>query len=306
MNRSCRSLIIERLPFRSPILSAWPFVASTFLGQILVSLVVSQASSQTTAVQTPASGIREDARIVLVEAKAALNPAALPLIDMSLQGTVITNSASGEQSAIKLDAKRGGYTAVRTTLGNEVRSEFRTYSVKSSSSGSRTGTSAAFRRTAAGTEQISSRQAIVESCWFEPEFLLDTFLAQQSWVGTKDMSRTSAAVPAIRVSMSRHLTSSDIIAKTIEAASTINLFLSPDTLLPIEISFLMPAEHTRSAPAVIRVRFDEYESTGGHRVPRHITETINGVTSRDIHIDSVLVNPGLLDKTFDPEKGQQR
>ncbi|MBV8205846.1 MAG: hypothetical protein JO041_03560 [Acidobacteria bacterium] len=88
------------------------------------------------------------------------------------------------------------------------------------------------------------------------------------------------------------------VAAVIQKLSTTDVFFDPESHLPVAIAFnTHPADDlTRDIP--VEVRFSDYRTVNGIKVPFHIQRFLSGTLQLDVTVSSAAINSGVADSAF--------
>jgi hypothetical protein len=98
----------------------------------------------------------------------------------------------------------------------------------------------------------------------------------------------SAGAPALKTQLAFADISAAFVNSTLDA-TTSNVALDPNTLLPTSLTFNVFPDTGPAIPIPVRVEFSDYRLTSGAQIPYSIKRYLNGTLLADITINSVSI-----------------
>jgi hypothetical protein len=202
-----------------------------------------------------------------------------PVHQVTMSGTVNWTAGSLEDSGpITLQASADGSWTVTMNLESGVRLE------SQSSAGS--SMACQFQPNASTAAQVGRPDNCRRSLtWFIPPISYQPSLKKGALIL---QALGSAGAPELKTQLAFVDISAAFANSTIDA-TTSNLTLDPNTLLPTTLSFNVFPDTGPSIPIPVRVEFSDYRLTSGAQIPYSIRRYLNGTLLADITINSVSI-----------------
>jgi hypothetical protein len=239
---------------------------------------------------TPASANSAQVTALLSQSAAALT-GGVTLTDVTLSGTARRIAGSDDETGtVTVKALAGTGTRIDLSLPSGSRSEIRnTSSVPAVGSWSGPG---------GVSYPISNHNLFTDPGWF-PAFTLASLLSAPNaviaYVGpeTRDgqsvihltASQQFSALSANAASLVQHLTQTEI-------------FLDPNTNLPVAIAFNIHPDNNALLDIPIEIRFSDYRSVRGAQVPFHVQKLLKNSLVLDLQFQTATLNSGLSATAF--------
>jgi len=250
----------------------------------LFALIAHFASAQQTAT-TSTQGVA-----VLQESLAALAPST-PIADVTLSGSARRIAGSDDESgSVVVKALAGTGARFDLTLPSGSRSELRNTS-SAQPAGSWSGPDGI-------SHSISNHNLFTDPGWF-PAFTLSSLLSAPNAVITYVGPETRDGQSVIHIAASQQFTQLPAeIAPLMQHLTQTDIFLDPNTNLPVAIAFSTHPDNNALLDIPIELRFSDYRPTGGAQIAFHVQKFINNSLALDLQFSSATLNSGLPPATF--------
>ena len=220
-----------------------------------------------------------------------------PAVYLARVGFAVAGSSSPKSilltGTVAHDANRP--TPVADPISLKIDFDGRTQMTVSAPAGAISETWTASGSTGVCTSTLDTRTAAItpSNCWNSASWILPKFALANSTVSAR-LSATSATVtqdgnPVLQVTLQIPATGhSASIGQYITTVSSRTVYLDPNTLLPISMTYSEHPGFKTYAAIPVRVVYSDYRTVNGVTVPFHILKTVAGHTTLDITIDSVI------------------
>ncbi len=154
-----------------------------------------------------------------------------------------------------------------------------------------------------GPDQVSHRAPVhnswVDAGWYFPPAPLASMISDPqvvtSYVGQE--SRNGTTVEHLRAS--RYLTGQSApVIDLVQRLSTIDLYLDASSALPVAVAFNGHPDNDAGVDFPIEIRFSNYQTANGARLPMTIEKLVNGRTFLSLVFSEINLNSGLADSDF--------
>jgi hypothetical protein len=217
---------------------------------------------------------------------------ATPVADVTLTGVGRRISGPDDESgAVTLKAMVGGAAKIEMNLPSGAHSEVRAES-PNGPAGNWAGPNGVLH-------EHSQHNCWTDAAWFFPAFLSaygGSQDVQVSYVGPE--SRDGASVVHLRFTKLVPGNSARNASSFVAQLSQTEVYLDPQSLLPVAIAFNIHPDNNASSDIPVEVRYSDYRSVNANRVPFHVQEYIQHGLSLDLAITSVIFNSGLNSSEF--------
>jgi hypothetical protein len=225
--------------------------------------------------------------VSLAQRSVAALTGGVTISDVSLNANVISIFGSDyETGTAVLRAAGLSQSRIDLTLNKSTRSD-----VRNAMNGAPGG---AWQKNSGKVAAYANHNCSTDASWFfpalsslaqfaNPKVAFQYVGQEQHGGGNTQHVRVFQLTPAD--SLSRHL-------------STVDFYLDPTSLLPLAIAFNVHPDLDAGKDIPAEVRFANYQSVGGVRVPFHIQQMLNGGVVLDLTVTSAAFNTGLPSSTF--------
>jgi hypothetical protein len=212
--------------------------------------------------------------------------------DVTLSGTAHYIAGSDDETGTStLKAIATGAGRIDLNLPSGPRSEVRTVTA-----GSPAGTWSGPDR---ASHSIASHNLLTEPAWFFPSFLVAHGVAPSGYAATYIGHETLNGQTVEHVTISHaSVVQITLGATTLDHLSQTDLFLDSTTFLPAAIAFNIHPDNNALLDIPIHVRFSDYRSVNGTKVPFHVEKYLNNGLILDLQFQSAAINSGLSLTTF--------
>jgi hypothetical protein len=227
---------------------------------------------------------------VLQKSLAALAPSS-PITDVTLSGSARRIAGSDDESGtVVVKALAGTGARIDLSLPSGTRSELRNTSA-AEPAGSWSGPDAV-------SHSISNHNLFTDPGWF-PAFTLSSLLWAPNAVITYAGPETRDGQSVIHITASQQFTQLPAdIAPLMQHLTQTDIFLDPNTNLPVAIAFSTHPDNNALLDIPIELRFSDYRPAGGAQVPFHVQKFINNSLALGLQFTSATLNFGLTPADF--------
>jgi hypothetical protein len=88
------------------------------------------------------------------------------------------------------------------------------------------------------------------------------------------------------------------VAQLTQHLTEIDLYLDPDTSLPLKLAFNEHPDNDASRDIPVEIRFSDYRAVNGTQVPFRLQKFINGTLLLDVRVELATLNSNLSASTF--------
>jgi hypothetical protein len=220
-----------------------------------------------------------------------------PITDITLSGTARRIAGSDDESgAVTLKALTDGHSRMDLSLPSGSRTQV--YSVSSDApAGSWSGPDAV-------THPAALHNLWTNHSWFFPAFALATFLSSPDYSVAYIGQETKDGEPVIHLSAS--FTPPKVSAKTakfIQHLSQTEIFLDPNSLLPVAFAFSTHPDDNALLDIPVEIYFSQYRMISGAQIPLHVQKYLNNSLFLDLQLQSASINSGISLDTFNVGAG---
>ncbi len=214
------------------------------------------------------------------------------LTDVTLSGTARRIAGSDDETGTAaLKAISSGASRVDLSLPSGQRNELLNTSVSPSAG------------TWSGPDGISHAVAyhnlLTGPAWFFPLFPIAEGLTGSGYVATYVGHETHNGQAVEHVSVSQTSSSrSPSGALLLQHLSQVDFFLDSTTLLPAAMTFNVHPDSNALLDIPVDVRFSDYRTVSGAKVPFHVQKYLNNGLVLDFQAQSVTLNSGLAASSF--------
>jgi hypothetical protein len=142
---------------------------------------------------------------------------------------------------------------------------------------------------------IAEHNLLVGASWFFPYLMLQNVASSDQQILAEVGLETHNDVSVIHLSANRSFVNSQLpshASALLQHGSQVEIYLDASTLLPSAVAFDIHPDHDARRDIPVEVRFSDYHSVSGMRVPFHVERYVNGVLILDLHFDTALINSG--------------
>ena len=252
----------------------------------VVSLLVTfGAAAQTSQTVQPATSSSDATAVLLAQKSIAALTGGTPVTDVTLNGNVIsTLSSAYDSGTATLQAKGLAESRVDMNLSSGSRSD-----VRSAATGVPSG---AWQRNGSGPVAYAQHNCWTDAAWFFPPLSALTQTANAgfvfSYIGAEQHNGVN----------SQHIRVSQTGSQRIQDLSTMDFYLDATSGLPLALVFQARADNDVNTRIATEIRFSQYQSVNGLRVPFHFQQLSDGNLSLDFTLTNVSINTGLPDTLF--------
>jgi len=284
------------------------FPARSFLSVCLVAVCASLATAQSPQPSPSPQATDPQAAALLARSAAALRGNA-PLSDVTLTGTARRIAGSDDESGqVTIKARATGQTRLDLNLPSGKHSESRNVSPAAgpnvgagfspSSSVAITAPSGQWTGPDGAAHDIAYHNLIAEPAWHSPAILLAQLLANPNLVVANLGQETRNGAAVQHLSIAQTATGTSDTDRLMQHLSQLDLYLDPATLLPASVAFNIHPDNNANLDIPVEIRFSDYRSVNGVKVPFRLERFFNGSLSLDIQLDSATLNSGLSASDF--------
>lgn len=220
-----------------------------------------------------------------------------PLTDIVLSGTARRIAGSDDESGtVTLKALTNGSSRMDLSLSSGSRTQV--YSVSSD------GPAGSWSGPGAVAHPAALHNLWTNHSWFFPAFALATFLSSPNYSVAYIGQETKDGEPVIHLSAS--FTPPKVSAKTanfIQHLSQTEIFLDPNSLLPVAITFNTHPDDNAALDIPVEVHFSQYQMVAGAQIPFHVQKYLNNSLFLDLQLQSASINSGISADTFNVAAG---
>jgi hypothetical protein len=159
-----------------------------------------------------------------------------------------------------------------------------------------------------GTDGTSHNLALhnmmADNCWFFPPLLLQQLGQSNNATAALGPSADGALQNLTHLSISRQFANPNLpaqIAKQLEHAVKMQVYLDPSTLLPAVITYNTHPDNNALRDIPVQIRFSDYREVNGARVPFHVEKLVNGRLVLDLNFETAVLNAGLSASSFNAQ-----
>jgi len=261
-----------------------------FLAFVLVLAFTSTSSyaQQSPVIDAPA---QTDARTLALQVFTALT-GGNTVTDASIVGTAARFAAFQQQTGTALLKVRGTRSSrIDLDFGTAERTEVRA-DVNGQPSG-------VWSNNRLAMHTMAEHNVRTDAAWFFPA------LSSLSMVGQPGISTTYLGTETYAGVQVDHLrlwqtsnSQSPLVTDLVQKLSTVDLYIDKTNSLPWAIAFSIHPENDASRNIPVEIRFGDYRSISGIKVPFRIQKLLNGTLAFDITVQTAVINGGIPDTTF--------
>lgn len=250
------------------------------VGILAISSSTALLTAQVAPIQTPQ----------LIRQSLGAQAGSAPLQDVVLNGTVERIVGSDVETAPFLfKATANGLQHSEISLSSGTLSESRRPT--------KSGIAGTWSRGDGLSHAMSGHNLLSSGDWCFPAFIMDRLLSEQDL--TVSYLGNDAGLVHIHAFQSSPSTLSKQLAEQARHFSQIDLYLSPDTLLPARLSFNEHPDNNVLIDIPVSVEFSDYQTIDGRVVPMQIRKYIRDVLQLRVQVQSVTFNNGLTFADFE-------
>ena len=268
-------------------------------------------SAQQTASAPPATTTVSDPRaLALVQQSFAALASGTSISDVTLTGNAHrTIGSDDENGPITLEATAAGDSRVGFNFPSGNRIEIRNTSAVPPAGGLPPSLPATVAQTSQPVGAWSEADGILhemaqhnlqtDPTWFFPEFTIGRLVTSSnyilSYLGQGEYDNQNA----LRVSASAAISQgASQMAALQQHLSQMELYLDPNSLLPIALAFDVHPDDNAAVDIPTRIEFSSYQQVDGAKIPFHLQKYVNNVLVLDIQCERAVVNSGLATSDF--------
>ncbi len=238
------------------------------------------SSPQNTSSTAPAT----QAATLLLQSAGALTGSVV-INDVTLTGAAQWIAGSDNETGTATYRTVATANCLDLTLSNGMRRE-----IRSISSGVPSGTWI-------GPDGISHAMAnhnvMTDAGWF-PAFTLGNLISSSNMVFTYVGQETRNGVSVVHISASQQFPYlSGETATLMQHLTQVDLYLDPTTFLPVSYVFTSHPDNNALLDVPTEIRYSNYQTIGGARIPLHVQKFINNTLTLDLQFQSTSLNTGL-------------
>jgi hypothetical protein len=146
---------------------------------------------------------------------------------------------------------------------------------------------------------IAFHNLLSEPAWFFPAFAIGRRLTASGYVAAYVGHETHNGQAVEHISVSQ-VSSAQFPPSSplLQRLTQVEFFLHSATLLPTAITFNIHPDNDAGLDIPVEVRFSDYRTVNGARVPYHVQKYLNNTLTLDFQADSVTFNAGLSATDF--------
>ena len=242
-----------------------------------------QVAAQTTGTSPQPSVTRDPQALSLLSQSLAAMTKGLPISDVKLQAQV-TRTAGSETDTGSAVLEAAAYDKSNTNfaLTSGPRLEIRN------------GTTGVWSAADAQNRPVALHNTWTAAAWFAPALVI------QSWIQDPSFSLAYAGLEDRDGSKVLHIRASRNVpgATDIAALSATDLYLDPQSLLPIALAFNTHPDNTLGVNLPVQVTFGSYQTFSGMIAPSRIQSFLQNSLLLDISVTTTSANTGLAASDF--------
>jgi hypothetical protein len=146
---------------------------------------------------------------------------------------------------------------------------------------------------------MPSHNLMTWSAWFMPALAFGEIVSSQSSNVSYIGPETKDGVSVIHLTITRpFLDVPSDVAALMQHLSQVDVFLDDATLLPVALDFDIHPDNNELLDLPVEIRFSDYRSVSGVKVPFHVQKYLNNGLIFDIQLQAATLNSGLTASTF--------
>lgn len=262
-----------------------------FLSVLLLFLTLSLEGPALSQQSDPASPRSSPQALALLQKSLAAVTGAQPITDVTLAGTARRIAGSDDESgSATVRALAGTGARIDLSLSSGPRSELR-----NTSSAEPVG---AWSGPDGLSHPISNHNLLTDPGWF-PAFALSSLLSAPNVVISYVGPETHDGQPAIHITTSHQFSShSAKIASLMQHLTQTEIFLDPNTNLPIALGFNTHPDNDAGLDLRVEIRFSDYRPVNGAQIPFRVQKFLNNTFILDLEFQSAALNSGVSASLF--------
>lgn len=139
----------------------------------------------------------------------------------------------------------------------------------------------------------------VDAGWCFPPVSLASMLSDPHMVLTHMGTEDRGGIIVEHLRASRNLSGeSEAVTALVRRLSTIHIYLDAKSALPVAVAFKGHPDNDATVDFPIEIRFSDYQTVNGARVPMTIEKLVNGGSFLKLSFNDINVNSGLADTDF--------
>lgn len=212
--------------------------------------------------------------------------------DVTLSGTAHYIAGSDDETGTAtLRATAAGASRLDLNLSSGQRSEINNSSTQPPT-GKWSGADGA-------SHDVPFHNLLTEPAWFYPAFLVLRGLSAPGYVATYVGRETlnDQIVEHLKISQAPPVQAS-ASASTFTHLTQTDLFLDASTFLPAAMAFNIHPDNNELLDIPVEVRFSDYRSVNGIRIPFHVQKFLNNGLLLDLQFQNAAINSGLAANEF--------
>ncbi len=215
----------------------------------------------------------------------------LSVNDVTLTGTARRIAGSDEETGtVVLRGMAAGHSRMDIKFPSGPRSEVRAKSANGSV-GSWSGPDGV-------SNAISHHNLMTDPTWFFPAFVLARALSGSGYVAIYVGRETRNSVAVEHLTVVQQSGASPEISTMLQHLSRMDIFLDSATFLPVVIAFNTHPDKDAGRDIPVEVRFSDYRTVGGARVPFRVQKYLNNSLVLEFQFGTAALNTGLSASAF--------
>jgi hypothetical protein len=281
---------------------------------------VSASAQQPTSTTPPPTS--DPQAVALVQRSLAALTGGVAITDVTLTGSAHRIAGSDDETGTAtLEASAAGDSKVSLNFPSGARTEIRNHSSLPLPGSLPSGAPAeaaqmpqvvgAWVGPDGSIHPMAGHNVMTDAAWFFPALTLERLAASQSYILAYVGQETHDGVAVLHISAvqpyspppgSGSATNVPLLevppAQLIAHLSQMDLFIDPNSLLPIALDFNQHPDNNALLDIPVEIRFSGYQSNNGVAVPMHVQKYLNNVLALDLQFTSAATDSGLSSSAF--------
>jgi hypothetical protein len=149
---------------------------------------------------------------------------------------------------------------------------------------------------------MALHNCLTEAAWFFPGLGLQAALGDSTLLPAYVGPETRVNVAVQHVSIYRVVPPQTAVTATtaslIQRLSTMEVYLDAVSFLPVAIAFNVHPDNNAAIDLPVEIRFSNYQTVGGVKIPFHIQKFLQGNLLLDLNVGTSTLNSGVSDSDF--------